>query len=138
MRLDDATCWAKLRAADHGVLATVHAARGVDAVPVVFAVVGRGIVVPVDAVKPKRHARLQRLTNIGIDPRCVLLVEEYADDWSTLWWVRVHGRAEVVEPDGDAVAALAARYPAYDRPGAITSALLLVPDALSGWAASPK
>lgn len=136
MRLDEADCRARLHASDHGVLATVHETRGVDAVPVVFAIVGREIVVPVDTVKPKQHTRLQRLLNVERDPRCVLLVDEYGDDWSQLWWVRVHGRAVVVDPTDEIVAALAARYPPYAQPGAVTSALLLVPDVVTGWAAS--
>ena len=40
MRLDETESWARLAAADHGVLATRHSERGVDVVPIVFAVDG--------------------------------------------------------------------------------------------------
>ena len=96
MRLSRGEAWSRLRASDHGVLATVHPERGVDAVPVVFAVDGERILLPVDTVKPKSTTRLQRLANLADDPRCVLLVDHYDEDWSTLWWVRVHGTATVV------------------------------------------
>jgi len=140
MRLDGHTCWRRLDQADHGVLATVHPDRGVDAVPVVFAVegteVGRRLVVPIDAVKPKAGPRLRRLANLDLDPRCALLAEHYADDWNQLWWVRVHARAEEVEPTAELLALLAARHPQYQSPGTITSAIVLTPTAITGWSAT--
>lgn len=132
--LGEEECWARLAAADHGILATVHPERGVDAVPVVFALDGRTVVLPVDTVKAKRTNDLQRATNLAGDPRCVLLVEHYADDWDELWWVRAHGRAS---PSGDVsaahVALLAARYPEYAAPGAVTSTIVLEPQRVRGW-----
>ena len=133
MRLDDDGCRARLTAADHGVLATVHPERGVDAVPVVYAVDGPRLVVPVDTVKAKSTTRLQRLANLAADPRCVLLVDHYDDDWSRLWWVRVHATAEVVD---DVPAVLAERFAAYRAPGSVVAAIVLTPTGLSGWTAS--
>ena len=46
------------------MLATRHPRRGVDAVPVCFAVADRTVVVPVDRVKPKGSTDLQ-----GEEPR---------------------------------------------------------------------
>jgi PPOX class probable F420-dependent enzyme len=152
MRLSDDDCWARVTRASHGVLATRHPERGVDAVPVVFAVVHAQLVLPVDTVKAKRHGRLRRLENLAQDDRCVLLVEHYDEDWSGLWWVRVHARAAaVLHSDSDsaaprhddqgnvrfqsAVAGLAERYPAYHRPGSIGSVLVLTPAAWYGWEA---
>ena len=110
----------RLAAHDHGILCTVHAERGVDAVPVVYVVDDDGYVgVPVDRVKPKASSRLQRERNLETDPRATLLVEHWdRDDWSQLWWVRAELRWQ-----GDAAgraAALAARLaralPAVPRP----------------------
>jgi PPOX class probable F420-dependent enzyme len=46
-----------------------------------------------------------------------LLVDEYDEDWSALWWVRVDGAAEVLEPgsteERQAVVALVGKYPQY-------------------------
>jgi PPOX class probable F420-dependent enzyme len=136
-RLDEQTCWGLVAGARHGVLATVHDARGADAVPVVFGVLaGPRIVVPVDAVKPKRRTRLQRVVNVERDPRCVLLVDHFEDDWDRLWWVRVHATARESPVTTDALDVLRARYPHYGAPGALVSALVLVPTAVTGWAAT--
>jgi len=140
MNMDEDQCWARLADARHGVLATVHRRRGVDAVPVVFAVVsgaaGPTLVLPIDTVKPKRSTRLQRVANIEADARCVLLVEHYEDDWTQLWWVRVHGRA-AVSPLSDAVAGqLAGRFGQYQAPGSVTDVIIVQPTEVSGWCAS--
>ena len=133
--LEPTECWVRVEAARHGVLGTVHPGRGVDAVPVVYAVVDGRIVVPVDTVKPKRHLRLGRLANLAQDPRCVLLVEGYADDWSQLWWVRIHATASPPAPPSPWLDALAARYPQYRSPGAVAAAVVLQPTEVTGWAA---
>ncbi len=74
MRLADSDARARLAAHDHGILCTVHAERGVDAVPVVYVVDDDGYVgVPVDLVKPKASLRLQRERNLEADPRATLL-----------------------------------------------------------------
>lgn len=138
MRLDEAESRARLAAADHGVLATRHSTRGVDAVPVVFALDGDVLGIPVDTVKPKTSTRLQRERNLEADPRATLLVDHWdPDDWSRLWWVRAMLRWE---PDPSSTVtealatALAQRYVAYaGRPFASILVLRLV--AVSGWAA---
>jgi hypothetical protein len=59
MRLAEDDARARLAAHDHGILCTVHAERGVDAVPVVYVVDDDGYVsVPIDRVKPKSSSRL--------------------------------------------------------------------------------
>ena len=90
---------------------------------------GYGFAVPVDTVKAKSTTRLQRLANLEADPRCVLLVDHYADDWSQLWWVRVHGTATVVEGRDEALMA----FPQYRHEGAVARTIVLHPDAVSGW-----
>ena len=81
MRLAEDEARARLAAHDHGVLCTVHAERGVDAVPVVYAVDDDGYVgVPVDRVKPKASSRLQRERNLETDPRGTLLVDHWDRD----------------------------------------------------------
>jgi Pyridoxamine 5'-phosphate oxidase len=140
MRLTDADARARLAAHDHGILCTVHAERGVDAVPVAFVVDDDGYVgVPVDLVKPKASLRLQRERNLEADPRATLLVEHWdGDDWSLLWWVRAELRWQ-----GDADAAreaeladgLSERYPQYQgQPFARVLVLRIV--SVTGWAAA--
>ena len=135
MTLDEEECWARLYQSRHGVLATVHPERGVDAVPAVYAIAGGRIGIPIDTVKPKRHLRLGRLANLSRDERCVLLVERYSDDWAQLWWVRVHARAGLAADLAGWTGLLAARYPAYQEPGALAAVVVLDPTALTGWAA---
>jgi len=137
VQVDATQCWERLRSSRHGVLGTLHAARGLDAVPVVFVVDGDRLLIPIDTVKPKRGARLQRLRNLDADARAVLLVEGYHDDWSQLWWVRVHGHAHEADPTTGQLEQLAATFPAYAEPGTVTSVIVLVPDAVRGWAAGP-
>jgi PPOX class probable F420-dependent enzyme len=136
MRLNEEECWERLATAEHGVLATVHPERGVDAVPVVFAVAGRRLLLPIDTVKAKSTTDLQRLANLAGDPRCVLLVDDYGADWSQLWWVRVHGTA--APAPGESPAPLVAKYPAYAGPGAVEAVVVLTPTELTGWAAEPR
>ncbi len=131
MRLPVDEAWSLLRGARHGVLATVHAERGVDAVPVVFAVDGERIVVPVDTVKAKSTTHLQRVANLADDPRCALLVDHYDEDWSKLWWVRVHGTATVVDGRDPALT----RFPQYREEGAVAATIVLTADAVTGWRA---
>jgi PPOX class probable F420-dependent enzyme len=136
--LDESECWTRVERARHGVLSTMHPERGVDPVPVVFAVVNRLIGVPVDTVKPKRSLSLGRMANVARDPRCALLLEHFSEHWSDLWWVRIHARASVpassAEPDPVWVHALADRYPQYRRPGAVQAVMVLRPTKVSGWA----
>jgi hypothetical protein len=143
MRLAEDEARARLVAHDHGILCTMHAERGVDAVPVAYAVDDDGYVgVPVDLVKPKASLRLQRERNLEGDPRATLLVEHWeAGDWSQLWWVRAElrwpGDANV-DADVRRAAALATRlagrYVQYrDQPFARVLVLRIV--SVIGWAA---
>jgi hypothetical protein len=122
MRLADDEARARLAAHDHGVLCTVHVSRGVDAVPVAYAVDGDGFVgVPIDRVKPKGSPRLQRERNLEADPRATLLVEHWdRHDWSRLWWVRAELRWQAhAAADREVILAeaLASRYVQYrDQP----------------------
>jgi PPOX class probable F420-dependent enzyme len=131
VRLSPGDAWSLLRGSDHGVLATVHAERGVDAVPVVFALDGERVLLPVDTVKSKSTTRLQRLVNLANDPRCVLLVDHYEEDWTKLWWVRVHGTATVVDGPDEALTL----FPPYRKAGAVAATIVLGPDVVIGWRA---
>jgi PPOX class probable F420-dependent enzyme len=140
MRLAEDVAWSRLLAHDHGILSTLHPERGVDAVPVAYAVDSDGFVgVPVDRVKPKTSSRLQRQSNLEADSRATLLIEHWdSDDWSRLWWVRAGLRYQS-EPAGDRAdrlaALLARRYPQYrDQP--FDRVLVLRVVGLTGWSAS--
>jgi PPOX class probable F420-dependent enzyme len=98
-----------------GRLGTVDAAGRPHLVPCCFAIEGDVAYSVVDH-KPKRSTALRRLDNIAANPAVCLLVDHYADDWSTLWWVRFDGVARTVV-DGpehaSAIALLCAKYAQY-------------------------
>jgi PPOX class probable F420-dependent enzyme len=108
-----------------GHLATVTAAGAPHVVPCRFAFLEGTIVSAVDG-KPKSTNELRRLANIEANPAVSLVVDHYDDDdWTRLWWVRVDGRARVIDsgPEREpALDALAAKYPQYRElrpPGAV-------------------
>ncbi|HET9650217.1 MAG TPA: TIGR03668 family PPOX class F420-dependent oxidoreductase [Microlunatus sp.] len=120
-------------------LATVNPDGSPHLVVVVFALVGDTVYTAVDS-KPKRSRQLRRLDNLQRDPRCSLLVDHYAEDWSRLWWVRADGEASIVEPSDapDALAALTSRYPQYGvLSGPIGPLIAVRVTRWSGWAAGP-
>ena len=111
-RLDDAP--ARFGAARVARLATTDADGSPHLVPVVFALVGETVWTAVDA-KPKTTTALRRLDNVRAHPAVSLLVDHYADDWATLWWVRADGVATVLDVDEGRAGldALTAKYPQY-------------------------
>ena len=138
MRLAEHEARARLASHDHGILCTVHPERGVDAVPVVYALDDDWVGVPIDRVKPKASSRLQRERNLEADPRGALLVDHWdRDDWSQLWWVRAELRfqGDAAGRETGLAAQLAERYPQYrDQP--FTRVLVLRIVGVSGWAAA--
>jgi PPOX class probable F420-dependent enzyme len=119
-------------------LATLDASGRLHLVPICFTRDGDTLVSAVDE-KPKRSRRLQRLVNVRANPDVALLVHHYDEDWRTLWWVRLRGRARVVEDGAElerALRLLEAKYPQYREsppPGPVISVAL---DEWRGWAAS--
>ena len=120
-------------------LASVDPAGRLHVVPICFALDGETLVSVVDA-KPKASARPQRLLNVRASPDVALLVDEYDEDWSRLWWVRLRGRARVVEEEPereDALALLAAKYPQYRDEPPPGPAIVVELTEWRGWAAVP-
>jgi PPOX class probable F420-dependent enzyme len=94
-------------------------------VPCCFAVdpVREVVWTPIDE-KPKQSAeprQLGRVTDLTAWPAVSLLVDRWSEDWSELGWLRLHGRASLLEPDisadaaerRTAIEALRGRYPQY-------------------------
>ena len=114
--MDQVEARRRFAAARVGRLATVTAQGSPHLVPVVFAVLDDVAYTAVDA-KPKTTMALQRLANIVATGRASLLVDDYREDWSDLWWVRSDGSAQVLTADSSevvvAVDALTRKYPQY-------------------------
>ena len=100
-------------------LATSDAKSRPHIVPICFAYDGKLFYTAVDQ-KPKRvpPERLARLQNIRAVPRVALLIDEYDDDWTQLWYILIRGKAKLLpesarEERSRAIRMLRAKYPQY-------------------------
>ena len=135
---DPADLRARFAGARVARLATLRADGTARLVPVTFALVDELVCIGIDDVKPKSGRRLARLADVDRDPRVALLVDEYAEDWSQLWWVRVDGTGGVHERGpvhDDAVVALRAKYRQY-ADAAFAAVLAVEPTVWTGWSAA--
>jgi PPOX class probable F420-dependent enzyme len=113
------------------VLATTPRDGPPRLVPICFVLAGNVVYTPLDE-KPKRVRDphdLERVRDIVANPVVGLLVDRWSEDWSRLGWLRLSGRAELIEAGSaetsssvaattadehaSAVAALRAKYPQY-------------------------
>jgi len=107
-------------------------------VPIVFALEGDTLYTAVDA-KPKRSRMLRRIENARLRPEVTVLVDHYEDDWARLWWVRLRGRARVLEGGEEAeraLALLAAKYEPYREAPPGPPVLAVDVEEWRGWSAS--
>jgi PPOX class probable F420-dependent enzyme len=98
-------------------LATLDKNRAPHMVPICFIYDGSFFYTAIDR-KPKSVAptQLARLKNISIAPQVALLIDEYNEDWSRLWYVLVRGEAALVSATaerGHALTQLRAKYSQY-------------------------
>ena len=84
-------------------------------VPIVFALEGETLYSAVDR-KPKRSRTLRRIENARVRPDVTILVDHYEEEWGRLWWIRLRGRARVLDEGEErtrALALLVEKYPQY-------------------------
>jgi PPOX class probable F420-dependent enzyme len=102
-----------------GHLATVDHAGAPHVVPLCFVLHGETLYWAVDQ-KPKASRDVKRLSNIRVNAAAQVVVDHYEEDWTKIWWVRLTGRARVLEdgPEaGRAMALLAGKFSQYrDQP----------------------
>lgn len=111
-------------------LGTADAAGQPLVVPVCYVFDGRACFSALDA-KPKRVAAgaLRRVRNIAANPRVSLVVDRWDEDWSTLAWVIVEGRAELLMAGAERAAAvdlLREKYAQYRALGLDREAALVI------------
>lgn len=110
-------------------LATIGSSGRPRLVPICFAIGsdardGRArLYSPLDE-KPKRSPdphELARVRDLLILPDATLLIDRWSEDWSELGWLRLDGRAELLEPEprerdehAAAIAALRVKYRQYE------------------------
>src|SRR5215467_15052632 len=102
-------------------LATMDGRRRPHIVPICFAYDGKLFYTAVDQ-KPKRvpGERLTRLQNIRAMPRVALLIDEYGEDWTQLWYILIRGKAKLIPKAAHgaragAIRRLRAKYAQYSR-----------------------
>jgi PPOX class probable F420-dependent enzyme len=109
----------RLTAARVARLATIDPDGRPHLVPIVFALDADTLYSAVDR-KPKRSRTLRRIENARARPDVTILVDHYEDEWDRLWWIRLRGRARVLDEGEEkdrALALLAAKYEQYrDEP----------------------
>jgi PPOX class probable F420-dependent enzyme len=67
-------------------------------VPVVFVFDGNSYYIPIDK-KPKRvddPEQLRRVRNIQKNPNVALLIDEYKEDWSKLFFIMIQGKGSLI------------------------------------------
>jgi PPOX class probable F420-dependent enzyme len=116
VNLSEAEARSLLGSARVARLATADEGGRPHLVPVTFAADGDRLYIAIDHKPKTTTTGLKRLRNIERNPNVSLLADYYAEDWATLWWVRVDGRATILTA-WDACQApldlLAAKYPQY-------------------------
>ncbi|MEU8222498.1 TIGR03668 family PPOX class F420-dependent oxidoreductase [Kribbella sp. NPDC048915] len=133
MRLDEAGCRGRVAAARVGRLGTVGEDVRPHLVPVTYAVHGDELYIAVDQ-KPKTTTALKRLRNIAAHEQVAVLVDEYDEDWTHLWWVRVDGTASVLPEHPAAIELLTAKYPQYETAPPGGPVIVIQVSKWSGWA----
>jgi PPOX class probable F420-dependent enzyme len=111
----------RLKKARVARLATLDAKGRPHIVPVCFVYDGKVFYTAIDR-KPKRVSpeRLVRLQNIRAVSRVALLIDEYGEDWTELWYILIRGKAKLLpnsaQPErARAIRQLRAKYPQYSR-----------------------
>ena len=105
----------RVAAARVGRLATLTPEGRPHIVPCCFVLDAETVYSAVDA-KPKSTLALRRLENVRAHPSCSLLVDQYSEEWTELWWVRIDGSGRVMEQGDEretALTLLKAKYRQY-------------------------
>jgi PPOX class probable F420-dependent enzyme len=137
VKLSPDECRRRLTAADVARLATVDTHGRPHLVPITFAVDDDRLVTAVDH-KPKSTTDLKRLRNIAANPAVTVLADHYSDDWTTLWWVRADGSAQVIAEGKEydaALALLTAKYPQYADSTPAGPIIVVQVESWTGWSA---
>ena len=128
-------------------LATVDSKSKPHLVPVVFAFDGEHYYIPIDKKtkqEPSKSEKLKRVKNIQTNPNTVLLIDEYNEDWTNLYFVMIQGRAslisnkkgeqqnELLQLEG-AHKLLSDKYPQYQKIGIGAYIIIIYPQKVITW-----
>src|SRR5215472_7958898 len=110
--MDESVMCRKVAEARVARVGTMDERSRIHLVPVVYVVDGDTWYSPSDA-GPRP---VKRLRNVLADPRASILIDDYDESWSRVWWVRLRGRGRMAESaaeTGRARRLLAAKYPQF-------------------------
>ena len=128
-------------------LATVDSKSKPHLVPVVFAFDGEHYYIPIDKKtkqEPSKPEKLKRVKNIQTNPNTALLIDEYNEDWTNLYFVMIQGRAslisnkkgeqqnELLQLEG-AHKLLSDKYPQYQKIGIGAYIIIIYPQKVITW-----
>jgi PPOX class probable F420-dependent enzyme len=131
-------------------LATTKPGGHPHQVPVVFVYHAGQLWSPVD-IKPKSKNELVRVQNALANPAASLLLDQYSDDWSQLWWLHIDVEIRVIRLRDNhqdtlhtnvtgAVEALRLKYPQYQGTAVLReppTLLAMRPRQFSSWSVAP-
>ena len=110
--MDESAMRRKVAEARVARVGTLDQRGSIHLVPVVYAMDGDTWYSPSDA-GPRP---VKRLRNVLADPRATILIDDYDEVWSRVWWVRLRGQGRMVESAAESERArrlLAAKYPQF-------------------------
>jgi PPOX class probable F420-dependent enzyme len=132
---------AKVEKARVAHLATLDAESRPHIVPVCFAYYDSFFYSAVDR-KPKRVTpeKLARLRHIRRSPQVALLIDNYNEDWTQLWYILVRGTARLIpnsahKERAEAIRRLRVKYPQYAAGMLADDApiIRITPEQISSW-----
>ena len=136
MNLSEAEARSLLGSARVARLATADEEGRPHLVPVTFAADGDRVYIAIDHKPKTTTTGLKRLHNIERNPNVSVLADHYAEDWTTLWWVRVDGRATILtarDACESPLDLLAAKYPQYQQRRPDGPVIAIAVDRWTGW-----
>jgi PPOX class probable F420-dependent enzyme len=129
-------------------LATTNVDGSPHQVPIVFTWHSDCFWSPIDG-KPKQNNQLLRVVNALANPTGSILIDNYEEDWSRLWWIRAKIEISVIEltaastnvqeTAAEVVGKLKAKYPQYGSTEVLSepaTMLSMSPTAWTSWCAS--
>ena len=136
--MDESVMRRKVAEARVARVGTLDQRGSLHLVPVVYAVDGDTWYSPSDA-GPRP---VKRLRNVLADPRAAILIDDYDEVWSRVWWVRLRGPGRMIEATAEGERArrlLGAKYPQFaEAPAASLAGPVMAVDIQewAGWAYS--
>jgi PPOX class probable F420-dependent enzyme len=110
--MDESVMRSKVAEARVARVGTLDESGSIHLVPVVYVVDGDTWYSPSDA-GPRP---VKRLRNVLANPQTSILIDEYDEAWSRVWWVRLRGRGRMIESGAEGERArrlLGAKYPQF-------------------------